>query len=637
MQSIRNIGLFAHVDAGKTTLSEQLLRASGAIRSLGYVDQGTAHTDQLDIERRRGISIKATCVSMRWKDTRINLIDTPGHADFAAEVERSLWALDGAVLLISAAEDIKPQTEMLARAFEARQLPYLIFFNKTDSAAADRARALDQAKKRLSPHIAPLEDDEALCCLLADFDEKVLNDYLEGRVPDRDTLLARIAPLAREGRLHPALYGSALRGEGIEPLLDAIALLLPPPAQEEARPVSGVVFALEEAGGAMGRAAYVRLFSGRLKNRDSVVLSRPDEKPREAKISQIRSLSLGGRGEDLGALEPGGIARVMGLGDVRAGDALGEARALGGGIARPLIMVKVTPCDEQDRPRLREALGVLSAEDPLLSVEELEGESHIRALGLIQLEVIAETLRERFHIETRFGPREVIYRETIARPAEGFYAYTMPKPCWAVIKFMVEPLPTGSGVTFESVTPVREILPRYQNQVRQAIPLAVRQGMLGWQVDDVKITLLGGEHHLVHTHPLDFIVCTPIAFMDALRRGGSRLLEPILDMRILSPADCLGRLLGEINLMRGEVTHTQTRDELICVEASVPVATSMDFSARLAALTSGRGALSAELGGYRPCPDGFIKTCPRRSVNPLDTARYILAARSALEGGIFDL
>jgi ribosomal protection tetracycline resistance protein len=299
-------------------------------------------------------------------------------------------------------------------------------------------------------------------------------------------------------------------------------------------------------------------------------------------------------------------------------------------------MVKVTPDDPSRQNELRSALETLSSEDPLLGVETLGSELHIRVMGAVQLEVIAELLGTRFGLNASLGAPNVIYRETIARAAVGFYAYTMPKPCWAVIKFEISPLPRGSGVRFESIVPAREILPRYQHQVEQAIPLAIKQGMLGWQVDDVLITLIGGEHHLIHTHPLDFILATPIAFMDGLRRGGSVLLEPILDMRITAPEGCTGRLLGEIIRMRGETSASQLRGNTMHIAAKAPLASSVDFSVRLAAITGGQGILSIRLAGYEACDLKLGTTCPRQSVHPLDTAKYILAARSALDGGVWD-
>ena len=229
------------------------------------------------------------------------------------------------------------------------------------------------------------------------------------------------------------------------------------------------------------------------------------------------------------------------------------------------------------------------------------------------------------------------YRETIAQPTEGFVAYTMPKPCWAIMRFRIEPAPRGSGVTFVSEVPVRELSLHYQHQVEQALPLALGQGRLGWQVTDVKITLTEGNSHQWHTHPLDFIVATPMGIQDGLRRGGNVLLEPILSIRFLLPADCVGRVMSDVALMRGEVTSTITQGERVILTALVPVESSMDYATTLAAVTGGRGGMSVALHGYRECPLELGATAERRSVDPLDTSKYILAARSALEGGIFDI
>ncbi len=215
-------------------------------------------------------------------------------------------------------------------------------------------------------------------------------------------------------------------------------------------------------------------------------------------------------------------------------------------------------------------------------------------------------------------------------------AYTMPKPCWAIIEFRIEPLPRGSGVIFESETPVRDIMARYQHQVRQAIPLAIRQGMLGWRVDDVKIVLTGGSHHLIHTHPLDFIVATPVAFLDGLRRGGSVLLEPLLTAHITVPSSFTGKVVSHVASLGGDVTATEAAGDSVHMTCVIPAARSFDLPTELSILSGGRGALSMAVTGYRECELTEDKICPRIGVHPLDTAKYILAARSALEGGIFD-
>jgi ribosomal protection tetracycline resistance protein len=254
-----------------------------------------------------------------------------------------------------------------------------------------------------------------------------------------------------------------------------------------------------------------------------------------------------------------------------------------------------------------------------------------------QLEILEEILKTRFNLNVTFTPPAIIYRETVAQSCEGYVAYLAPKPCWAILKFRIDPAPRGSGVTFKSTVPVRDILLRYQHQVEQALPLALHQGRLGWEVTDVNITLVDGNHHQFHTHPLDFIVATPWGIQDGLQRGGSTLLEPILETRFLLPPDCVGRVMSDVAQMRGEVTDTQTDADRVLMTALIPVATSVDYASALASITSGRGSMSVKLHGYRDCPLELGATAKRRNVDPLDTAKYILAARSALEGGIFDL
>lgn len=642
------VGVLAHVDAGKTTLSERLLFHSGQIRQAGAVDHGTAHTDKMDIERRRGISVKATSAPLQWKGTAIHLIDTPGHADFAAEVERSMWALDGAVVIISAREGVQPQTEAVFRALHARGVPAVVFINKMDRMGADADRAIAQAQKRLHPGVFLLEDDEAAMAALADCDEQAMLDYLDGTIYDSATLRQRMLEHVRSCRMYPALCGSALQDVGVEALMDAICTFLPSPQNNVDAPVAGVVFAVEDDA-VMGRGAHIRLFSGALENRQVInlpVRKSTDYSDREImeerKITQIRAISLEGRGADIGRLEAGNIACVYGLTGVRVGTVIGDKQYLPrpmdvGQLRAPLMMVKVTPDKPDDRAALHRALDTLQAEDPLLDVKQFRGVEHIRVMGAIQLEVLQEVFPQRFGIPVTFGAPEVIYRETIKHAAGGFVAYTWPKPCWAVIKFELEPLPRGSGIQYESIVPVRTIKEHYQHQIEQALPQALMQGMLGWQVDDVRITLTDGSDHQFHTHPLDFIVATPMALMDGLQRGESQLLEPIAEMVITLPEHLGGKVMSEITTMRGETIDTQLSGDEgeIQLTVHVPVATSVDFPTRLMMLTGGRGQMSMRLHGYRDCPLEMGRTCERRGVHPLDTAKYILAARNALDGEIF--
>ncbi len=628
----RNIGILAHVDAGKTTLTERMLYLCGGIQTQGSVDAGTAHTDTLSVERARGISVKAAAASCAWKGVTITLVDTPGHADFAAEVERSLWALDGAVLLLSAVEGVQAQTELLFDALRRARIPVVFFLNKTDRVGADRERVLREIREILGAPAAALWQEEELLESVCETDDELLARYLEGDVPAPEEVRAALGRACRAGALCPVLSGAALRGEGVEALLDAVVDFLPPPAGDPDGPLSGVVFAVSPDA-ALGRAALLRLYSGSLQNRQAVG---------EKKITQIRSLRST-RWEDKGALAAGEIGQVYGLGDVRPGDVLGEAALLPPGrlrnaLSQPLLASRVLPEDEKDLRALREALEALSAEDPHLDAQwsSFAHELYVRLTGAIQVEVLQSLLEERFHLRCRFAPPTVIYKETIAHEAEGFVAYTMPKPCWAVMKFHLTPLPPGSGVQYVCTVPPTAIRPRYLKQVEQTIPRALRQGMLGWEVTDVRIELYDGSDHQWHTHPLDFALATPMGLMDGLRRGGPVLLEPILRCRFTVPSNCAGRLMSDLAQMRGRFDAPETRGDLTLLRADLPAATSLDYPAALAAYTAGRGAMAARLKGYEPVDLSLGATCPRRGVDPLDTARYILAARKALEGEVWD-
>lgn len=629
--NIRNLAILAHVDAGKTTVTERILYLCGGVKSAGSVDAGTAHTDTLSVERARGISVKAAAASCTWKDTTLTLVDTPGHADFAAEVERSLWPVDGAVLVVSAAEGVQAQTEIIFSALRAAHIPVLFFINKVDRIGADRDRTLAQIRDLLGAPAVAAWDAQALTEAACENDEELLEAYLEGRAPDPEQQRTALARAVAAGELTPALSGSALRGEGVEALLDAIVDLLPPPMPADDGPLCGVVFAVSQDK-TMGRAAQVRLFSGSLSNRQMVG---------ENKLTQIRVLR-GTRWEDRGELHAGEIGAVYGLEGVRAGDVLGDEALLPPGrlnnrFAQPLLSAKVEPEDEKDLRALKAALEELSAEDPHLNAQwsPFTHELYVHLMGSIQIEVLSVLIEERFGLHCRFSPPTVMYKETIANETDGFVAYTMPKPCWAIMKFHLTPLPPGSGVTYTATVPPTAIKPRYLKQVEQTIPRALEQGMLGWEVTDIAIELYDGSDHQWHTHPLDFALATPMGLMDGLQRGGPVLLEPMLHCRFTVPSSCGGRLMSDLSTMRARFDAPQLRGEMMVLEADVPAATSLDYPVTLAAYTGGRGAMVSRLAGYEPCPLELGATCPRRGVHPLDTARYILAARKALEGDVW--
>ena len=623
----RNIGILAHVDAGKTTLTERIPYLCGGIQSQGSVDAGTAHTDTLSVERTRGISVKAASACCAWKGVEIALVDTPGHADFSSEVERSLWALDGAVLVLSAVEGVQAQTELLYAALRQAHIPVVFFLNKVDRVGADRDRVLREIREVLSAPAAALWEEEALLDAVCETDDDLLARYLEGEPPAGAEVRGALARACRAGTLCPVLSGAALRGQGVEALLDAVVDFLPPPAGDAAGALCGVVFAVT-MDKTMGRGAQVRLYSGALQNRQAVG---------ESKVTQIRTLR-GTRWEDRGALSAGEIGMVYGLGDVRPGDVLGDASLVPEGrlraaLAEPLLSSRVEPEDEKDLRALREALEELSIEDPHLDAQwsSFTHELYVRLTGAIQVEVLQALLEERFGLRCRFAPPTVIYKETIAHEAEGFVAYTMPKPCWAVVRLLVEPLPRGSGIQFESIIKEKELPYRYQNHVRQSLPEALRQGRKGWEVTDAKFTLIGGQHHHVHTHPLDFFVATPVAVQRALVNSGTLLLEPMVRVTLSAQEELLGKVIRDMVAMRGAFDTPILHQGTFTLEADLPVATSLDYPTAFRSMTSGKGVYASAFLGYQECPPGEGKEAPRRGVDPLDHAKWILTARSAMQ------
>lgn len=665
---LRNVGIFAHVDAGKTTTTEQMLYRSGRIRTPGSVDSGTAQTDFLEVERTRGISVRAAVTRLPWRGAEINLIDTPGHVDFLAEVERSLSVMDGAVLIVSAVEGVQAQTEVIWDALRERGLPTLIYVNKMDRIGADPKRTLLQIRRVLGANAAPLqapcgsegafsgsepllpglwraEDGEGVPAggaekrteyrslldeAAAEADEELMLAYLEeGGLPE-DELVGRLPGLARRRALVPVLFGASARGLGVRELMDALLALLPAPSGDPEAPLSGVVFKLEKDP-AMGRIAYVRLYEGTLRNRDSVWNA---SRELAEKVTQIRRIE-GRKAEDLGVLAAGDIAAVYGLARARIGDVLGAPPAAwpaGKPLAVPLLTVQVLWPPESDYMAVVAAFQELADEDPLLGLEwqKESRELQLSVMGPIQVEVLTELVKDRFGLEVTFGPPSVIYKETPAQAGEGFIAYTMPKPCWAILRFWIEPGERGSGLVYRSLAKVDRLAESYQNEVERRVPEALQQGLFGWEVTDLSVTLLEGEHHVWHTHPLDFVVATPMGIMNGLAATGVRLLEPMLRFRLSVPEEFGGKLMNELMAMRGEFTAPELTGERMEIAGTVPLATSLEFPARIGSLTKGRGIWSSTFAGYRECPPEVRAERPRRGVNPLDQAKYILAARSAL-------
>lgn len=649
-----NVGIFAHVDAGKTTTTENILYESGRIRALGSVDSGTALTDSMDVERQRGISVRAALASFQWKGVQINLVDTPGHVDFLSEVERSLRVMDCAVLILSAVEGVQAQSEMIWNALRKLGIPTLIFMNKMDRVGADPEAVLAQARNYLSSDIIPVQqpigkDQEYIEAIdlwgsdtdpaaqtelleaLAERDEDLLETYMSGSSIDLAAWKKYMKTASASGRFFPMVYGVAAKGLGITALLDAMVEYFPRAGGNVEGPVSGIVYNIQRDK-SMGRMAFVRLYEGTIRNRDTVMNYTQNI---QGKVTQIRKVE-GGRTEDVGSLEAGDIAVIYGLSGVRIGDVLGHPEAIPeeAKLAVPLLTVRVFWGTDMDDHKVIGALQELADEDPLLDAQWLqdERELHIKVMGPIQLEILNSVLEERYALKVTFGQPSVIYKETPASAGEGFIAYTMPKPCWAILRFQIEPGPPGSGLVYDSIVRSSDLLPQYQSETARRVPEALQQGLYGWEVTDLKVTLIEGQHHVWHTHPLDFAVATPMGIMDGLARVGTKLLEPILQVRIVVPEENGGRVMNDLVQMRGTFEPPVLQGERMIIEGRLPLATSLDYPVTLSSYTKGRSMFTSFFVGYEECPPDVSAERTRRGVNPLDQAKYILSVRKALQG-----
>ncbi len=618
-----NVGIFAHIDAGKTSLTERLLLLSGELRRAGSVDGGTSATDFLPVERRRGISVRDASVTLRTEQTELHLIDTPGHADFIEETELALGAVDVCVLVISATEGVQAQTEVLLSAMQRRSLPVIFFFNKCDREPSPSLTALKKLTDgELLDFAAPDFTENALTCL---GDEALLDGYLGGRL-DKTAFDIRLNKALSEGQICPLFFGSARTGEGVDLLLSVLDRYTAPSDAE--RPFSAYVYQVTHHK-TFGKLAHVRVYAGEISAREEVENRRSGSR---LKITQLKRIQ-GERLLDVPTLSAGDVGALAGLNDVKAGDVLGKDIGLPPlALSTPYLRVKVTPRLPEQLPSVKAALEELADESPSLSLEwsKEKRELIVSAAGTVQTEILHDTMSERYGLDVDMGAPSVVYRETPIRPAFGFEAYTMPKPCWAVVRFYIEPLPRGSGLVYKSVCSEKKLAYRYQNHVRACVPEVLKEGLSGWQVTDLMVTLVDGEDHPQHTHPLDFFVATPMGIMDGLRNCGTRLLEPVLDVRVTGPEECLGRVIAELSPRRAELGVPVTENGKFTLNAAVPAAEAFDLQECVLSVTGGRAVYDARLKGYFPCSEGKGEIRERTSINPLDRSRFILHARGAL-------
>jgi len=659
-----NLGILAHVDAGKTTLTERLLYEAGVIDAIGSVDAGTTQTDSLALERQRGITIKSAVASFAIEDVHVNLIDTPGHPDFIAEVERVLSVLDGAVLVISAVEGVQPQTRVLMRALKRLSVPTLVFVNKIDRTGADDERVLRVISDRLTPAIVPMgaarelgtndacfkpfgADDSGfraeLAEVLSERDDGILAAYVENEaaVP-YGRLREELVSQTRRGFLHPVFFGSALTGAGVEPLMAGIGELLPATAGDPEGPLSGTVFKIER-GPSGEKIAFARMFSGTIRTRDRLRFgSGLDDK--------VTAVAVFERGPAVqrSSVSAGAVAKLWGLGEIQVGDAIGKSEAVGTQhqFPQPTLESVVVSRNPEDRGRLRDALAQLAEQDPLINVrqDDARQEISVSLYGEVQKEVIQATLASDYGIEATFREATTVYIERpvgTGEAVEVLYAKTKTNvtgksspassnPFLATLGLRVDPAPLGSGIEFRLDVDVRLIpiyiyktVPTLIDHMRQYVRETLLEGLSGWQVTDCTVTMTDCGYRAPGTTAADFRKLTPLVLMRALEQARTVVCEPIVRVSLEIPTDTIGAVLPALARLGAAVETQSIQSDLSVVETVLPAARADDLQRQLPGLTGGEGVLESTFASHRPVP-GDAPTRRRTSANPLNRQEYMM-------------
>ena len=589
------IGILAHVDAGKTTLSEALLYESGAIRRLGRVDHKDAFLDTDAMERERGITIFSKQAVLPLEDTEVTLLDTPGHVDFSAETERTLRVLDCAVLVVSGTDGVQAHTRTLWRLLERYGVPVLLFVNKMDLAGADRTAVLEELRQRLGAGCvdfgaAPEQvAEEAAVC-----GEAALEEFLEtGAVTD-----GTLRQLVGERALFPCFFGSALKLEGVKALLEGLERYAPAPAYP-AEFGARVYKVSRDAQGA--RLTHLKVTGGTLRVKD---LLRGPGGAWEEKADQLRIYS-GAKFKTVEEAPAGTVVAVTGLSRSLPGEGLGFEGQWTGPVLSPVLTYQVQLAEGTDPHTALMKLRQLEEEDPQLHVSwsEAARELRVQLMGEVQLEILGRLLRDRFGMEVTFGTGAILYRETIAAPAIGI-GHFEPLRHYAEVHLLLEPLPRGSGLVFASRCPEDQLDRNWQRLILTHLAEKEHLGVLtGSPITDLKITLLAGRAHDKHTEGGDFRQATYRAVRQGLMSAQSVLLEPWYTFRLELPAAQVGRAISDLQRMNGEADPPETFGEETVLTGAAPVAALRDYAWEVTAYTRGQGRLFCQSGGYRPCAD----------------------------------
>ena len=675
LKRTRNIGIMAHIDAGKTTTTERMLYYTGILHRMGEVHDGAATMDWMAQERERGITITSAATTCFWDDHRINIIDTPGHVDFTAEVERSLRVLDGAVGLFCAVGGVEPQSETVWRQADKYAVPRIAFVNKMDRTGADFDRVVGMMRERLASNFVPVqlpvgsgemfaglidlikmkfvtyEDDslgtmfvegsipkdleerayegrEQLLEAVSDFDDTLMEKFLEGEEIGERELKAALRQAVINSVAVPVLCGSAFKNKGVQRLLDAIVSFLPSPLDVPeivgydpknvdvriGRPVSDKVPFSALAFKVMtdpyvGRLTYFRVYSGRLTTGSYVLNANKGKRERIGRVLQMHA----NKREQIDAVFAGDIAAVVGLKDTATGETLCDEKdpviLESMEFAKPVISVAIEPKTKVDQDQLGLALGKLAEEDPTfhMTVDPDTGQTIISGMGELHLEIIVDRLKREFRVEANVGRPQVTYKEAIRNAVQSvqgrFVRQSGGRGQYGHVVINVEPGDPGAGLVFENKITGGAIPTEYIPAVRAGIQEAMTGGILaGYPIDDVKVELFDGSYHDVDSSEIAFKIAGSMAFQEAARRAKAYLMEPIFDVEVVVPEDYMGDVIGDLNARRGNIVGMVNRPDAQVITATVPLSEMFGYATKLRSLTQGRAIYSMEFSKFEEMP-----------------------------------
>ncbi|MEJ7833410.1 MAG: translation factor GTPase family protein [Nocardioides sp.] len=644
-QTSLNLGIVAHVDAGKTSLTERLLFEAGAIDAPGSVDAGTTRTDSMDIERRRGITIRAAVTSFALGDLAVNLVDTPGHPDFIAEVERSLGVLDAAVLVLSSVEGVQPQTVVIWRALQRIGVPTVLFVNKVDRAGSDVAGVLHQVRRRLTPHVVELArvaeqggrgahvtgvplTDESVVAVVAETDDRVLARWVTGQAARLGDVDRALRQGVHRGILTPAVCGSAITGVGTSELRQVLTRL--PRTTGHEGPLAGTVFAVDRD--KRGRRAWIRLWSGELRVRQRIAIGGA----RAATVTEVAVSAPGG--VHVGAVARAGQIAVVRGPAARIGDTLGRPpRRRTHRFTPATLQALVEPEDPRQRTALFAGLTELADEDPLIALrlDETDGEAAVSLHGEVQKEVIAALLEERYGVRARFSETSVVCLERVVGTGSSMDQILVGNnPYLAGVGLRIEGAPTGHGISFSPGIERGNLPPAFISATEEGVRAALRQGLHGWAVTDCVVTMTGSAYYPRQSRPhqkfdksmssvaADFRNLAPVVVMAALALAGTRVCQPVERFELELPDEAIGSVASLLGRLGAATLDTSAADGYTQLVGHLPSAAVPDLTARLPDLTSGEGVLVTRLDHHAPVTAGPPPARRRSGVDPLDRTTW---------------